>query len=49
LNPDEGCEAVFEFTDGTAFSCCMEYRSFMKSVLFLEGVGTPEIIREYGS
>ena len=48
-DPDEGCETVFEFTDGTSFSCYMECRSSMKSVLFREGVGTPEIIREYGS
>jgi hypothetical protein len=48
-DPDEGCEAVFEFTDGTSFSCCMECRSSMKSILFREGDGTPKVIREYGT
>ena len=48
-DPDDGCEMLLEFTDGTSFSCSMESRLSMKSTLFREGVGTPEIIREYES
>lgn len=43
----EDCEVVIEFTDGTTFSCAVELRSSMKSVLFRGGAGTPEIVRDY--
>ena len=33
-DPSEDCEVVIEFTDGTTFSCSMEQKSSMKSVLF---------------
>ena len=46
-DPSEDCEVVIEFTDGTTFSCAIEQRSSMKSVLFRGGVGTPEILRDY--
>lgn len=46
-DPSEDCEVVIEFTDGTTFSCSLEQRSSMKSVLFRGGVGTPEILRDY--
>ena len=46
-DPSEDCEVVIEFTDGTTFSCSVEQRSSMKSVLFRGGVGTPEILRDY--
>jgi hypothetical protein len=44
---NDECEVVIEFTDGTTFSCAMERRSSIKSVLFRGGVGTPEILRDY--
>jgi len=46
---DGSCEVVFEFTDGTSFTCSVEHQLSMKSSLFRERVGTPEIIREYGT
>jgi hypothetical protein len=46
-DPSQECEIVIEFTDGTTFSCAMEQRSSIKSVLFRGGVGTPEILRDY--
>jgi hypothetical protein len=48
-DPSEDCEVVIEFTDGTTFSCSVEQRSSIKSVLFRGGVGTPEILRNYNS
>ena len=48
-DPSEDCEVVIEFTDGTTFSCAMEQRSSMKSVLFRGGVGTPEVLRDYNT
>jgi hypothetical protein len=46
-DPSEDCEVVIEFTDGTTFSCAIEQRASMKSVLFRGSVGTPEILRDY--
>jgi hypothetical protein len=46
-DPSEDFEVVIEFTDGTTFSCAMEQRASMKSVLFRGSVGTPEILRDY--
>jgi hypothetical protein len=43
----DDCEVIIEFTDGTTFSCAVELRSSMKSVLFRGGAGTPEILRDY--
>jgi len=46
-DPSEDCEVVIEFTDGTTFSCAMEQKLSMKSVLYRGGVGTPEVLRDY--
>jgi hypothetical protein len=49
LYPDshEGCEAVFEFNDGTAFSFCVGNKPFIKALLYRAGTGVPEVICKY--
>ena len=46
-DPEEGCEMVIAFTDGTTFSCSIEHKLTLKSVLFRGGIGTPEILRDF--
>lgn len=41
-----GCEAVIEFTDGTAFSCCVGHKPYVKAQLYVSGIATPEILFE---
>jgi len=42
-----GCEAVVEFTDGTAFSCCISHKPAIKAQLYRPGVGGTEVLVEH--
>jgi hypothetical protein len=48
-NRDQGNEVVIEFTDGTAFSCCLEAKCVASAMLFRPSDGTPEVLRDYHS
>lgn len=48
-NSGDSQEVLIDFTDGTSFSCCFEVKANTKASLFRGGVGTPEVLREYGS
>jgi hypothetical protein len=48
-DPSEDFEVVIEFADGTTFSCAIEQRASMKSVLFRASIGTSEILRDYNA
>lgn len=48
-NRDQGNEVVIEFTDGTAFSCCLEAKCVASAVFFRPSNGTPEVLRNYRS
>jgi hypothetical protein len=48
-NPDQRNEIVIEFTDGTAFSCCLETKCVASAVFFRPSNGIPEVLRSYCS
>ena len=49
IYPDshEGCEAVIEFNDGTAFSFCVGNKPSIKAVLYRPGTGVPQVLCNY--
>ena len=48
-NTGDSQEVSIDFTDGTSFTCGFEVKANTKASLFRGGVGTPEVLREYGS
>jgi hypothetical protein len=41
-------EIMIEFTDGTSFTSSCESRLALKASLIQTGIGTPEVLKNYG-